>query len=268
MLGTNHLTNEADGTLITVGTVPVDFDVVKTFARIGRDLAGQPDTASVTRRIVSIASSVTGCPSVALVRVTPSVAVSVHAQTKAGHGEIDGRILSYVRQGVAAHAAKDQCCVVSDDLTVEGRWPAYTPKMVAVTPIRSILAIPLQTGPQTEEVRPVDVLVFYAERAHYFSDEIRETASVLADQAAVTLAYNSSRDHAANLKLALKTSREIGAAIGILMERHKLTEDAAFEVLKCRSQDLNVKLHTVATYLNTSGELPCAPVSAATRPAG
>lgn len=257
MLGTHQLINQSDDTRDPAGSAA--FDAVKTFARIARDLAEQPDTTAASQRIVGIGFAVTGSLSVALVRVTPSVAASVHASTGDGHGETDCGIIGAVRQGAVAQAALDRSTVLSDDLTVEFRWPEYTPKILAVTPIRSVLAIPLQTGPRSQDIEPVDVLVFYADRAHFFSDELRETAGVLADHAAITLAFNSARDHATNLKVALKTSREIGAAMGILMERHKLTENAAFDLLKTRSQDLNIKLHTLATSLNTFGELPTRP---------
>ena len=48
----------------------------------------------------------------------------------------------------------------------------------------------------------------------------------------------------------------IDRAIGILMERHKLTDDQAFTVLTRTSQNRNTKLRDVADELVTTGLLP------------
>lgn len=257
MLRTNELIaqpDQAPGLILPAATAPLDL--VRVFARIARDFADQPDTAAFVQRIADIGFTMTGCPSVAVVRSASAAVAKVRASTGGSHGETDCRITCATRQGMVTAAAVDRSATLSNDIAVEARWPEYTSKILALTSIRSILAVPLLTDRQDDDGQPVDVLVFYADRAHFFSDDIREKAAVLADLAAIALDYNRARDHAANLTVALKTSREIGAAMGILMERHKLTENAAFDVLKSRSQDLNVKLHTVAMSLNISGELP------------
>jgi AmiR/NasT family two-component response regulator len=52
--------------------------------------------------------------------------------------------------------------------------------------------------------------------------------------------------HAAELQRALVSNRRIGMAMGILMERHRLTEEHAFDRLRDLSQRSNVKLRDVA----------------------
>ena len=47
----------------------------------------------------------------------------------------------------------------------------------------------------------------------------------------------------------------IGQAKGILIERHRLTPDAAFRMLSKASQAKNVKLIVIAQHLVDSGEL-------------
>ena len=51
-------------------------------------------------------------------------------------------------------------------------------------------------------------------------------------------------------------NRRIGQAQGILMERHGLDGDRAFEVLRRYSQDHNIKLRDVATHLSETRQLP------------
>lgn len=59
----------------------------------------------------------------------------------------------------------------------------------------------------------------------------------------------------ANLTLALRTSRKIGAAIGILMATHRVSEEAAFQLLRKASMDANQKLRDVADEVVRTGEL-------------
>lgn len=55
--------------------------------------------------------------------------------------------------------------------------------------------------------------------------------------------------HTRDLEAALKSSRTIGKAIGILMESRKVSEDEALEILKQASQDHNRKLRDIAAEL-------------------
>ena len=60
----------------------------------------------------------------------------------------------------------------------------------------------------------------------------------------------------AGLNVALKSRDVIGQAKGILMERHRITDDEAFEILKRSSQRLNVRLAGVAEGVARTGESP------------
>ena len=63
-----------------------------------------------------------------------------------------------------------------------------------------------------------------------------------------------SREHAAHLEEALRSSRRIGAAIGILMASRRVSEDVAFEMLSRASQNGNRKLRLVAEDIVHSGD--------------
>lgn len=63
-------------------------------------------------------------------------------------------------------------------------------------------------------------------------------------QAGLDLA--AARAQVDELARALQSSRQIGMAMGILMERHRLAPDRAFQVLRQLSQRRNVKLREVA----------------------
>ena len=65
------------------------------------------------------------------------------------------------------------------------------------------------------------------------------------------------RDKVANLEIALETNRRIAVAVGILMTRHLVVEDAeAFQMLVTCSQQSHRKLREVAEAAVTTGEVP------------
>jgi AmiR/NasT family two-component response regulator len=57
-----------------------------------------------------------------------------------------------------------------------------------------------------------------------------------------------------HLQRALISSRQIGMAMGILMARHRLTQEQAFERLRDLSQRSNVKLRDVAEQIICTGD--------------
>jgi AmiR/NasT family two-component response regulator len=59
---------------------------------------------------------------------------------------------------------------------------------------------------------------------------------------------------AEGLQRALVTSRRIGMAMGILMERHRLTAEEAFDQLRDLSQGRNVKLRELAEQIIYTGD--------------
>ena len=66
-------------------------------------------------------------------------------------------------------------------------------------------------------------------------------------------------DQFVQLELALRTSRQIGAAIGIVMATRGLSEEGAFRVLSRASQNANIKLRTVAERVVYTGEVSSLP---------
>ena len=65
-----------------------------------------------------------------------------------------------------------------------------------------------------------------------------------------------SADKQANLEAAIQSHRMVGQAVGILVERHRLTPIQAFDRLKQASQNRNLKLHDVAARVIETGAEP------------
>jgi AmiR/NasT family two-component response regulator len=69
-------------------------------------------------------------------------------------------------------------------------------------------------------------------------------------------ALAQAEQRAANLEAALASNRQIGAAIGILMQRHKITERQGLDLLRRSSQAANWKLRDIADTVVLTGALP------------
>jgi len=58
-----------------------------------------------------------------------------------------------------------------------------------------------------------------------------------------------------NLTKALQSNREIGVAMGVLMNQHQFTRQEAFDVLRVASQNSNRKLADIAVEVVDTGAL-------------
>jgi len=96
-------------------------------------------------------------------------------------------------------------------------------------------------------------LNLYSRTPRAFDAESEEIGLVFASHAAVALA---GAEHEENLRAGMLTRDLIGQAKGILMERHKLTADQAFDLLARASQVLNRKLFDIAVELTDTGTVP------------
>ncbi len=98
-------------------------------------------------------------------------------------------------------------------------------------------------------------LNFYSCEPGAFTADSETAGVLLASHAAVAL--SSARTHA-QMQQAVATRHLIGEAMGILMARHQIAENEAFNVLRRYSQDRNVKLRELARQVCELGRLPAA----------
>jgi AmiR/NasT family two-component response regulator len=93
----------------------------------------------------------------------------------------------------------------------------------------------------------------YSRSPEPFGLDEERAAALLAVHAAVVLANAQRAEH---LSVALRNRDVIGQAKGILMERHRITATAAFDLLAQASQRSNRKLAQVAEDFTSTGVLP------------
>jgi GAF domain-containing protein len=184
--------------------------------------------------------------------------VKGHPTTMVSTGELatDLDETQYERgHGPCLHAARTGEVTEIPDTRAEDRWPDYTPRAVEHGNLSS-LSVPLAIDPDEQVTGALNI---YARRPDAFDEASRSVATRFAPYAAVAAgnlyAYQSARDMAENLQAALESRAVIDQAKGILMERYKLTPDAAFQLLARASMTTNRKLRDIADHLVRTGEL-------------
>jgi hypothetical protein len=132
-----------------------------------------------------------------------------------------------------------------DDLRADRRWPRFAATAMQAG-VRSMLVceLPVTRG-------GTGVMSLYSGRRRAFSAAAELVTPVFASRAAIALAH---ADEVHNLRRAIGSRKVIGEAVGILMERHRLTADQAFERLVTVSQQRHIKLRELATRLTETGE--------------
>jgi GAF domain-containing protein len=139
------------------------------------------------------------------------------------------------------------------DTRRDDRWPEFA-ALAAGAGCDTVLSYPLPTADKV-----AGSLNVYARRLTSADQRTRELLVRLAASAAVpvsnTYLYEAAIERAEHLQTALDSRAVIDQAKGILMERFKLTPDAAFQALTRVSMETNTKVRDVATRFVATGEL-------------
>jgi PAS domain-containing protein len=122
----------------------------------------------------------------------------------------------------------------ADDLLADARWPHFAVRAVEHG-VRSLLVceLPVLRG------RVAGTLNLYSSRPRAFTPLAELLAPMFAARAGIALAHT---ELVFNLRRAVASRQQIGQAVGILMERHKIDEDVAFDRLVAASQQGQIKL--------------------------
>lgn len=212
--------------------------VAETLAVVAQALAVDTDLTAVILRACRLAvATIDACEHADVMVVAPGGTLTVPAATD----WVGIRVISFeeeYREGPCIDASRTGALVDAPDLSTEQRWPRFTRRCLAETPVRSGVGLPLLIGD-----RPIGALDLYAGSPQAFHDEDRAVAALFATHAAV--AFEAARERL-NYDQALASRDVIGQAKGILMAQSHINADDAFDLLRRASQRLNVKLTTVA----------------------
>ncbi len=223
-------------------------DLATVLAQVSQELSLERDEAVTASRICRLAIEVVdGCDHATLTvrarrqRLAPSEATSptaVHLQ--------DSQLS--VGEGPTVTAFETAEPAVSQDLAREERWCTWRDRVGLGRGhgVRAVIAVPLLARGRTQAV-----MTLWSEEAGTWVGHAHDAALLYATHAAAAL---DAAKIITGLETALGTRHRIGAAQGILMERHGLTLHQAFTVLQRYSSASNERLSDVAAELVDDAE--------------
>ncbi|GAA1581125.1 GAF and ANTAR domain-containing protein [Actinomadura kijaniata] len=239
-------------------------DLATAMARLARDLQGRSSVQATLDRIVAASTElVDGCTDASITAVHRGRARPLAVSGPLAR-DIE-RLQADLREGPCFEAARDgtPALQVPDLARAGDHWPRFVPRARAlgVGSVMAVLLLPDGHAPRNDPrqvpgLPNLGALNLYARRPGGLTAGSARTAELLACHASVALAAARADQ---TLRAAVVSRQVIGEAVGILMERHKLTSRQAFALLARTSQDSNVKLRELAEHLTTTGELPRRP---------
>ncbi|HET9168797.1 MAG TPA: GAF and ANTAR domain-containing protein [Actinospica sp.] len=208
--------------------------LAREFAATSASLLGHSSLEHTVQAVADLApDAVPGAESAAVCVVRGGV---VQTPAVSDDGLLDrDAILAAVHEEPCVRVASDGRTVLVEDLAQESG-------------VRSMIVCALRLG---SGVR--GVLVLLSRKPGAFEAAETEVAEIYAAHASAALAAARSAD---SLREAVRTRQVIGEATGILMERHRIDDGRAFELLVRASQNLNVKLKAVAERVVHTGQEP------------
>jgi transcriptional regulator with GAF, ATPase, and Fis domain len=227
---------------------PTDPEGLATaLANMARDLLAQPGVQQTLDRVVAHAVElVDGCDAAGILVVRNGTVRTIAATHDLARRS--DQIQGELGEGPCLNAVIEEEPVfrIADMAAAAARWPRYAPAARELG-IGSAMGFWLFT-----EDENLGALNLYSYRPNAFGKRTEHVGWLLAAHAAV--AFASARNET-QLHEAIGTRQDIGEALGIIMERHKLTEQQAFDLLREQSQSRNVKLRELARRVTESGGL-------------
>jgi hypothetical protein len=227
-------------------------EIAQMYDTLGRELVRQLNSENVFDVLTRTAvERIPGAEHAGITRVT-----ATRTETVAPTSELVKLVdqIQYdLRNGPCVDAVLKEQVFETNDLATDPRWPAFGRRAAQEHGVRSMLSFRMYLG-NTNELRAG--LNLYSSRTAAFDENARVVGLLLATHGALAVHAAVKSEKADNLEIALHSSREIGIAMGVLMNRHKLTRDQAFDLLRVASQNTHRKLAAVARDVADTGEIP------------
>jgi transcriptional regulator with GAF, ATPase, and Fis domain len=223
-------------------------ELATALADMARKLLSQDSVDETLNQIVLYARDIVdGCEHAGILVVNKGAVHTLAASDDLARDS--DRAQDELKEGPCFDAARrgQEVYRIPDMAEDAGRWPRYG-RYAREHGIHSVLSFQLFTDEET-----LGALNIYSSRPHALTDRSEQVGWLLASHAAVALASARSDAH---LHGAISSRQDIGIAMGILMERHKLSPDEAFAILSRASQQTNTKLRDVARRVAETGEEP------------
>lgn len=212
------------------------MDEADFLSRIALELNAELSMSSTADLIAEYARLTTAADDTGMLFVKSRHTIETVAATSPRVIELH-RLQSDLDEGPCLDAIRHDPHYVGDDVATDTRWPQWGPA-VAELGIHSVLSIRLES-----KVRSYGALNLYAEAVGAFGPKDVAIAQNFARHATIALSAAYTEE---GLNLAIDARTFIGQAQGILMGRYGISAEQAFEYLRRRSQQENIKLSDIA----------------------
>jgi hypothetical protein len=152
--------------------------------------------------------------------------------------------------GPCVEAVLEDSVYVSGDVAHDERWPQWGARVHQELGVRSVLSQRLHLS---ADVGVIAGLNMYSNTGDAFDERARAMGLVLATHGGLLMNTMLATDQVRNLQKALESNRQIGVAMGVLMNQYRLNQTQAFDVLRAASQDSNRKLSDIALEVADTG---------------
>jgi GAF domain-containing protein len=221
-------------------------EALQMLAEFAVDMADAPTLDDALQRALELAIDIVpGCEQAGI-----SLQREKRVETPASVGPLAkacDRLQEQLGKGPCVTALREADVVRIDDILTDERWPDFA-EGAAQLGLRSMFACRLAT---TRDV--LGALNLYSSEPDAFGSDSENLALGYATHVSLAL---SAIDKEKNLRKAMDSREIIGQAMGILMERHRITASQSFDLMVHVSQRSNVKLRAIAEELVQTGKLP------------
>ena len=217
-----------------------DDEMVEVFGAIAALVYAGSSTDDVYRAVVNAAPRlVPGVDRASLVMLRRGRFVTVAATDPVARAVDEAEVR--LQEGPCVDAIVDDTMYLDPDLAASTTWPRLTEFVLQRTPVRGGAGVRIVVDDEK-----VGALNVWSDVPGRLDPTCADRAMVLASFASLAVAAGHHREQAATLREGLRSNREIGKAVGLLMAFHKVDEDKAWEILRTTSRDLNQKVSEVA----------------------
>jgi ANTAR domain-containing protein/GAF domain-containing protein len=227
------------------------LNLAMLYAGIGRELALQRSPHGVFGALAELAvQEVPGARYASITEGQPGRFKTVAATDELAVS-VD-RIQYELGSGPCVDAIVQNTVFNAIDLRNDARWPDFGTRAAETAGIASMLSLRLFLDDGDMITAGLNL---YSDQVAAFDETAEALGLLLATHGALAAQAAAARDKAENLVIALSTNRQIGVAMGILMQQHRLTEDQAFDLLRIASQHGHRKLSAIAADVVQTGAL-------------
>ncbi|MEU5100586.1 GAF and ANTAR domain-containing protein [Streptomyces sp. NPDC020996] len=222
-------------------------EYAEQMARLARDLLAQDSVQGTLDAIAAAAVRlVDGCDAAGILAVRKGRAVTLAAcgDMVRDCDRLQGELGEGPCFDLARGAAGERAYRIEDLSRPQASWQRFAAgaRELGVGSMSGVLLYA-----QDEDFGALDL---YARRPGTFGEDVETAVWLLASHAAVALSSARTIDQ---LEHAMDSRHAIGEAMGMLMERHRFSEEEAFDVLRRISQHHNLKLRDVARRISGAG---------------